>query len=313
MTKVSVVVPTFQRASSLPGLIAAFEAQTLSSDDFDVIVVDDASGDDTQAVLTDLAARARIKVRVIRNERNSGPGASRNNGWRATDAPLVAFTDDDCTPSAGWLEAGLKAFARDDAGIVQGRTMPEPGAPKKGWAKTVRVERLTSLYESCNIFYRTDVLRAAGGFDERIRVPFGEDTAAGWEAKRLGARCAYEPDALVYHAVTYPGARYWWRYAMMHRNFPLLVRRFPEMRRELLWLRIFLWRERAVFDAALAGLIGGFFWWPAFALLLPYLYVRRPRELTRAELRSVLSQAAMDPAILAGLIAGSIRERTLVL
>src|SRR5262249_30206938 len=156
-------------------------------------------------------------------------------------------------------------------------------------------------------FYRTDVLRAAGGFDEQITVPFGEDTAAGWEARRHGARAAFAPDALVHHAVTYPGLRYWWRYAMMHGNFPTLVRRFPEMRSDFLWLRVFLWRERAVFDAALAGLVGGVFWWPAFALMLPWLYVRRPRALTAAEFRSVLSQAAMDPAIFTGLLAGSLR------
>jgi len=251
--KVSVVVPTFQRASRLPGLIAALEAQTLPAGDFDVIVVDDASEDDTQTTLKELAARARISVRVMRNERNSGPAATRNAGWRASDASIVAFTDDDCTPSPGWLEAGLTAFEREQAGIVQGRTVPDPDAPKRGWAKTVRVERFTSLYESCNIFFRTDVLNAIGGFDERIRVPFGEDTAAGWEARRRGVGGVFAPDALVYHEVSYPGPRYWWRYAMMHANFPLLVRRFPEMRRDLLWLRLFLWRERAVFDAALAG------------------------------------------------------------
>lgn len=312
MTKVSVVVPTFQRASSLPGLIAALEAQTLPAGDFEVIVVDDASADDTQKVLADLASRARLRLRVMRNEHNSGPGATRNAGWRASDAPIVAFTDDDCTPSPGWLEAGLRAFDREQAGIVQGRTLPDPDAPKKGWGKTVCVERLTLLYESCNIFYRTDVLRAAGGFDERIRVPFGEDTAAGWEARRQGIGAVFAPDALVYHSVAYPGMRYWWRYAMMHANFPVLVRRFPEMRRDLLWLHLFLWRERAVFDAALAGLVAGIFWWPAFFLMAPYAYVRRPRELSVAELKSVLSQIAMDPAILAGLLVGSVRERTLV-
>jgi glycosyltransferase involved in cell wall biosynthesis len=313
MSKVSVVVPTFQRANSLPGLIAALEAQTLPASEFDVIIVDDASADDTPAMLADLAARARIRVRVLRNERNCGPGATRNNGWRASVSPVIAFTDDDCTPQSGWLEAGLRALDAEQAGIVQGRTLPDPSAPKRGFAKTVRVERLTSLYESCNIFYRADVLRDAGGFDESIRVPFGEDTAAGWEARRRGVRAVFAPDALVYHAVTYPGPRYWWRYAMMHRNFPLLVRRFPEMRRDLLWARVFLWRERAIFDAALAGLVGGFFWWPAFLLLTPYLYVRRPRALTGADVKSVLAQAAIDPAILGALVVGSIRERTLVL
>jgi glycosyltransferase involved in cell wall biosynthesis len=311
--RVSVVVPTYQRAASLPGLIAALEAQTLPPDRFEVIVADDASGDDTPRVLAELASRARVALRVIRNERNLGPGATRNAAWRTSTAPIVAFTDDDCTPQPGWLEAGLRAFDEGSPGVVQGRTLPDPSAPRTAWAKTVRVDRLTGLFESCNIFYRWDVLQEIGGFDEEIKVPFGEDTAAGWEARRRGHTATFAPEALVYHSVTHPGARYWWRYAMMHRNFPLLVRKFPEMRRELLWLRLFMWRDRAVFDAALAGIAAGIAWPPAFALVLPYLYKRVPRRFDGDEIKAALSQAVMDAAILGGLLVGSARERTLVL
>ena len=313
MKRVSVVVPTYRRASGLPLLIEAFEKQTLPPETFEVIVVDDASPDETQAVLDDLVRRARITLRVVRNERNKGPGAARNAGWQVSDAPLVAFTDDDCIPSPGWLQAGLEAYEGSEAGIVQGRTLPDPAAPDEGWAKTLRIEKLSKFFESCNIFYAIDVLRATGGFDESISVPFGEDTALGWEARRRGVEPRFAPEAVVYHSVTHPGARYWWKYAMMHRNFPMLVRRFPEMRRELLWLRLFIWRDRAVFDAALAGLVGGFLWPPAFVLVLPFVYQRVPRRMTRRELKAALSKVAMDPAILAGLLVGSVRERTLVL
>jgi glycosyltransferase involved in cell wall biosynthesis len=313
MTRISVVVPTYQRASSLPKLIEAFEAQTLPARDFEVIIADDASRDETATVLEELAARGRITLRIVRNERNSGPAVARNRGWRVAEAPIVAFTDDDCIPAPQWLEAGLAAFERASAGIVQGRTIPDPAAPLDGWAKTLHIERLSNLYESCNIFYRVDVLRAAGGFDEGISVPFGEDTALGWEARRQGAWTDFAPDALVYHSVTHPGARYWWKYAMMHRNFPFLVRRYPEMRKDLLWLRVFMWRDRAVFDAALAGVAAGILWPPAFVLALPYVYLRFPRRFTRQEIKAALSKTAIDPAILAGLLVGSVRERTLVL
>jgi glycosyltransferase involved in cell wall biosynthesis len=313
MKRISVVVPTYGRARSLPALIAAFEAQTLPATDFELVVADDASPDETPAVLDDLAARARITLKIVRNARNGGPASARNLGWRATEAPLVAFSDDDCVPSPQWLEAGLAAFENGAHAIVQGRTLPDPGVPEKAWAKTLRIERFSNLYESCNIFYRREVLEAAGGFDETIRVPFGEDTALGWESRRRGATATFAADAIVYHSVTHPGARYWWKYAMMHRNFPTLVRRFPEMRKDLLWLRLFMWRDRAVFDAALAGIAGGIVWPPAFALVLPYLYLRAPRRLSREEIKAALSKTAMDPAILAGLLVGSVRERTLVL
>jgi glycosyltransferase involved in cell wall biosynthesis len=311
--RVSVVIPTFQRAASLPGLIEALEAQTLPIEDFDVRIVDDASRDETPVILDALAARARVKVRVMRNERNTGPGAARNRGWRSSDAPIIAFTDDDCVPAPGWLEAGLAAFDQGSAGVVQGCTLPDPRTPAKSWAKTLRVDRLSKLYESCNIFYRTEVLSTAGGFDEEITVPFGEDTALGWEARRQGVTTDFAPDALVYHSVTQPGARYWFKYAMMHGNFPKLVRRFPEMRRELLWLQLFTKRRHAALISAVAGVAAGAFWWPGFALAIPYVWRQTPRSLKAVDLRDHLLGTAFDAAVLASLIMGSVRERTLVL
>jgi glycosyltransferase involved in cell wall biosynthesis len=313
MPRVSVVVPTFERAARLPGLIAALEAQTLSAGDFDVIIADDGSSDDTPTVLADLAARARINLRVVKNPVNRGPGAARNLGWRSSDAPIIAFTDDDCVPAPHWLEAGLAGFERSSAGIVQGRTLPDPGVSNRGWTKTLTIDRLSSLYQSCNIFYLADVLRAVDGFDEEIRVPFGEDTAIGWKARRLDVGCEFAPEALVHHSVTRPGVGYWWRYAMMHRNFATLVRRFPEMRREMLWWRVFIWRNHAVFVAAAAGAIAGIVWRPAFALVIPYAYLRRPRRLGREEIVASFQGTAFDAAILAGLAIGSVRERTIVL
>lgn len=313
MTRVSVVVPTFERADRLPALIAALEKQTLPVEDFDVIIADDGSRDDTPAVLADLAARTRVTLRVVTNEANRGPAVARNLGWRSSSSPVIAFTDDDCLPAPGWLEAGLALAEAAPATIVQGRTIPDPSVPNKGWTKTLEIDRFSPLYQSCNIFYPTDLLRAVGGFDEEFSEPFGEDTAVGWNARRLGAASAFASDAVVSHSVSRPGIRYWWRYALMHHNFATLARKFPEMRREFFWCRLFIWRNHAIFDAALAGLFLGIAWRPALALLLPYAYIRRPRRFERAEIIGVLQASAFDAAILVGLLKGSVKERTLVL
>src|SRR6266536_1884852 len=67
--RVSVVVPTFRRATCLRELIGALEAQTLPPEDFDVFIVDDASPDETADVLADLAATTLVNLQVLRNER----------------------------------------------------------------------------------------------------------------------------------------------------------------------------------------------------------------------------------------------------
>jgi glycosyltransferase involved in cell wall biosynthesis len=312
MPKLSVVVPTFERAERLPALIAALEAQTLSRDDFDVIVVDDASGDATPSVLEQLVATSPLQLRVLRNDHNRGPGSARNTGWRASDAPVIAFTDDDCMPAPRWLEAGLAELDRSPVGIVQGKTVPDPAVDLGRWAVTQTIESFTDRYETCNIFYRADVLRLVGGFDEDMPF-FGEDTVLGWTARRIGISSSFAPDAVVHHAVVHPGLEYFRRWAMQHGNWAILVRRFPEMRREVLWLRLFTKRRHAALIAAAGGIAGGFFWRPAFALAIPYAMYLVPRKLRRDEVVDRLLGAAFDTAVVTGMLRGSARERTLVL
>jgi glycosyltransferase involved in cell wall biosynthesis len=311
MIRVSVVVPTFERVGRLPPLIAALEAQTLHPDDFDVIVADDASQDGTPAVLKDLEARARVNLRVLRCERNGGPAAARNLAWRSSDAPVIAFTDDDCLPVPTWLEAGLAQIENSSVGIVQGRTIPDPATPPRRAATTQQLERFTDRYETCNIFYRTDVLRSAGGFDEAMQF-FGEDTVLGWTARRHGVPSAFAPDALVHHAVTYPGIRDQWRRHRKHGEIaPTLVRRFPEMRRQVLWLGLFTKRRHAALLGAVVGAVAGTVWRPAFALAVPYAWYQRPRS--RHEIVDRILLTTFDAARVAGLVVGSVRERTPVL
>jgi glycosyltransferase involved in cell wall biosynthesis len=310
--KVSVVVATFNRASRLRGLIEALGRQTLSPSDFEVIIADDASTDGTPDVLRDLQRTARVDLRVVRNEHNRGPGAARNLGWRSGRAPIVAFTDDDCLPTPGWLEAGLGALRDQTVGVVQGRTIPDPSTPPERWAKTVQIEEFSKRFETCNIFYRADVLREIGGFDEDMPF-FGEDTVLGWTALRLGVRSVFAPDALVHHAVTYPGARYYRLWASQHGNWAILMKRFPEMRGEVLWMRLFLKRRHAALIGAVAGIAAGTVYPPAFALALPYVWVQRPRSLHKQELVDHLLGTAFDAAVVAGLVKGSVKERTLVL
>ncbi|MGH2727639.1 MAG: glycosyltransferase family 2 protein [Actinomycetota bacterium] len=309
--RVSVVVATYQRAGRLPGLVAALEAQTLPRGEFEVVISDDGSADETPAVLAGLVARSGLDLRVVRMPRNGGAGAARNLGWRAARAPVVAFTDDDCLPAPGWLEAGLARLDSSGAGIVQGRTLPDPAATlDPEYARSQSLETFTKRYETCNIFYRTDVLRATSGFDESIYF-FGEDTDLGWRAKDRGVTTDFAPEALVHHEVTRKTVRYLWRFSMQHRNWATLVRRHPEMRKEILIYRVFIKRVHVGFLAAVAGAIVAPFWLPGLALAVPYVWHRRPRALK--EIAAPFWNTLFDGLVLGALVVGSVRERTLVL
>ncbi|MGI8506727.1 MAG: glycosyltransferase family 2 protein, partial [Solirubrobacteraceae bacterium] len=104
---VSVVVSTYNRPASLARLLDSLRAQTLASDRFEVVVVDNGSGPDTARTLEDELRRGGLVLITARHELTRGPAGGRNAGWRLARAPLVAFTDDDCAPAPGWLACAL--------------------------------------------------------------------------------------------------------------------------------------------------------------------------------------------------------------
>jgi len=106
--KISVVLPTYNRRDVLPRAIASVLAQ--DERDFELIIVDDCSSDDTQAYLASLTD---MRIRTLRPAHNLGPAGARNFGLEAARADFVAFLDSDDVYLPKRLDASIAAFARD--------------------------------------------------------------------------------------------------------------------------------------------------------------------------------------------------------
>ncbi|HVU73375.1 MAG TPA: glycosyltransferase [Mycobacteriales bacterium] len=104
---VSVIMPTHDRASHVRQAIASVLAQ--EHQHFELIVIDDASSDDTPAVL---AAVDDPRLRVVRLEANVGGAAARNRGLDVASGDIVVYLDDDNLMARGWLRAVTWAFER---------------------------------------------------------------------------------------------------------------------------------------------------------------------------------------------------------
>ncbi len=307
----SVIVPAFEAAETIGATLEALAAQDLELE-FEVLVVDDGSTDATAEI-----AAAAPGVKVIK-QANLGPGPARNRGAAEAVAPVLAFTDADCLPRADWLRAGLAGLA--DLDLLQGAVEPDPSKPRGPLDRSLWVLGESGLYESANLFARRDCFERLGGFEDwlgaRIGKPLAEDVWLGWRARRAGARVGFSSRTRVEHAVfrrslaEFAGERRRLLY------FPAIVAKVPELRRQLLFGRLFLNGRSALFDLGVVGLIGGLALTPAAAVFAVPYAVRCVRDAAVWRRRAPLALAAGVVADIVGfgaLVAGSLRFRAPVL
>ena len=108
MTQISVIIPTYNRVNLLNRAINSVLRQTFS--DFEVIVVDDSSEDDTKAVVETLKDP---RIRYICHDENRGAAAARNTGIRVSRGEHIAFLDSDDEWLSKKLELQIDALTKN--------------------------------------------------------------------------------------------------------------------------------------------------------------------------------------------------------
>jgi glycosyltransferase involved in cell wall biosynthesis len=174
---ISVVVPTFHRPELLERCLQALFAQDLPPSEFEILIVDDAASKETRLQVERFARRGAqegYQVFYLATAGACGPAAARNLGWRAARGEMIAFTDDDCLPAASWLREGRTAFGEGIAAVAGRIRVPLPPEPSDYEYDTSHLEE--SEFATANCFYRRDILQAVGGFDERFRAAWREDS-----------------------------------------------------------------------------------------------------------------------------------------
>ena len=250
---ISVVIPTYRRPQLLQGLLDGLAAQDLD-EPFEVIVVDDASGDRTRAVLADAARHVPYELTAIHLEQNGGPARARNVGWRRAKAPLVAFTDDDCVPRPEWLRQLRAAAQHHDA--AQGNTTVDDDelADAGPFSRWINVG-LSPFYETCNITYPTRLLQELDGFDETFTFAAGEDTDLAYRALRRGATIGPAPEAVVVHTVHPSTFRAGLRSSRRLDGLVKVVERYPHELRRYMHGRLFWFPVQGPLVLAAGGLV----------------------------------------------------------
>jgi len=229
----SVVVCAYNGGHRMPACLTALER--LDYPNYEIIVVDDGSTDDTERVVREFS-----KVRYVKLD-HVGLSAARNRGMEEAEGEIVAYTDDDCEVDSGWLTWLAWSFESggwdacggpnlpplpigDDRGSMDDEAVvaSAPGAPSHVMLNDVEAEHLPG----CNLVVKKEVLQAIGGFNPTYRVA-GDDVDLCWRLDAAGYRMGFSGGAFVWHR----RRTSLWRYFKQQRGYgkaeALLMRDHP--------------------------------------------------------------------------------------
>jgi GT2 family glycosyltransferase len=211
----SVVIPTYRRPDQLADCLEALAGVDYPLERFEVIVVDDGGG----AARSGLGGSLNgLDVTVVQTA-HRGPAAARNLGVARARGDLVAFTDDDCVPSRGWLRALAGHLAQDSGPVVGGRSVNVLRSNPYAEASQFILDcvyayynadpRRARLLTSNNLAMPAGVFRAIGGFDPGFPTSGGEDRDLCDRLRHADRRMTYAADAVVHHAHALNLRRFW--------------------------------------------------------------------------------------------------------
>lgn len=237
--KVSVVVASYNGARTLKPCLESL--QQLHYPDYEIVLVDDGSKDETQKIVEEVQRRAQggapcPPIANIRHEKNFGLSVARNTGIAAATGEIVAFTDSDCRADEDWLYylagslegsefvgmGGPNLLPPEDSRVATA-VMVSPGGP----AHVMVTDREAEHIPGCNMAFYKRALEGIGGFDP-IFTKAGDDVDVCWRVQQTGCKIGFSPSAFVWHYRRSTMGAYLKQQEGYGEAEALLVRKHPE-------------------------------------------------------------------------------------
>jgi glycosyltransferase involved in cell wall biosynthesis len=213
---ISIAVCTYNRSDLLAGVLQSLCAQTIDKWQYEVIIVNNNSTDNTQLVAEDFC-RCHGNMRHV-FEARQGLSHARNCGWQSARGEYVAYIDDDGKAPEHWLEMARDVIASLSPDVFGGPYFSFFNSPRPKWWKNAygchvqgkRAKFLTDgeYLDGGNIFFRRRLLQSLGGFSPALgmsgnKIAYGEETALIRKIRSTmpDQSIYYDPRLYIHHLV----------------------------------------------------------------------------------------------------------------
>jgi glycosyltransferase involved in cell wall biosynthesis len=198
--KISVIVPTYNEEEGIEKFLKQFSKQTLPRKDFEIIVVDGNSKDNTRQI-------AEKYADVVIVQKSKGVGGARNDGVEIANSEIVATTDADVIVAPFWLEKIVHHFQRDEDlvclfgsnyAITNNRVINFFASIKRMITQIFAKFKITYLAEGPNTAFRKAPFLKIGGYDENM--PIMDDTEITSRIRKEG-KIIFDRGLFVYSSI----------------------------------------------------------------------------------------------------------------
>jgi GT2 family glycosyltransferase len=208
---VSIVIPVYNKWKYTLNCLKSICENT--GGDYEVVVIDDASTDATATILSNVR-----NLNLVTSEQNMGFVGSCNRGARASKGNYILFLNNDTMVTKGWLPPLLEIIEKEDVGAVGSKlvypdgTLQEAGGliwnDGTGWnygrgdgyeKPEYNYVRQVDYCSGACLLVKRELFEKIGGFDERFKPAYCEDTDLCFSLRSLGYKVLYQPMSAVVH------------------------------------------------------------------------------------------------------------------
>ncbi len=251
----SIIVVTRNRARSLERALLAL--RKLDYPNYEILVVDNDSTDDTQNVIE------KYRAKRVLSPSHCGIGYCRRKGVEASQGEIVAFCDDDCVPGSDWLTRFVERFRQDPAvGLLGGQVINVGFPEKEGYSEAKRFKGRSKLgrngklvfvenpkeaefFGNMNLAFRKSIVQSVGSYDPFFNVMAEIDLQV--RLRKSGYRIGFEPGAVSEHHYTgvHLKGRHFFHGPQLVRLYLYLKHFRPQNATE--WLQFFSYESRLLY------------------------------------------------------------------